>query len=189
MAGPGHWPGTWWKLALGPGINLPGPGRLIGQPWLMEGWVARSPPRQSHAHLFWKLLVAKQWDVKRKGNPRGMGQTGAQMTGQMFVGFGESGAGHPQPRLTPAWLPGKPTGTYLLGQLPCGGNWPVVPDGSVKSEPYAYMYVSTNRPVPLVHRHRITPPIPPQACCAHVHAPHVRTHMDRCVTTPGTATA
>lgn len=119
VLGPGHWPGACWKLALGPGLNLPGPGRLIGLPWLMESWVAQSPPRQSHAHLFWKLLVAKQWDVKGRGNPRGMGQTGAQMTGQMFVGFGESGAGHPQPRLTPAWLPGKPTGSYLLVQLPC----------------------------------------------------------------------
>ena len=123
--------------------------------------------------------------VKGKGSPRGHGQTGAQITGQFFLSFGESGAGHhPIPsRTTPARLPGKPTGTHLLGQLPHCGNWPVVPDGSLKSGSHTdpvYTCVCVHKqicvPRAQTQDHASNSPICAM-CCEHIHAPHARVHM------------
>lgn len=123
-------------------------------------------PEQCHAHLLWKLLVAKEWIEGRiepqgaggRSESGGLGQAEAQITGQKGLGLEDSGAGYSLPQIPSAWLPGKPTGTYpLLWKLACS------PWRLSKVRVCAHIY-ATNRPVSLVHGHMIMPPLPPQVC-------------------------
>ena len=115
---------------------------------LVEGWVAWSIPGQSHTDLPWECLLVKPQGDGGRSEPQGDGAArGSDDRPGVCRPWGKQSRA-PPPHITPASFPGKPTGTYLLGQLSCCGNWPVFPDGSVKVRiilrSYAHTCVSTD---------------------------------------------
>lgn len=111
----------------------------------------------------------------------GLVQAEAQTTGQTSLGLGVGGAGYSAPRGNPAQPPGKPTDTYSLwpAALLRDGDRPVVPDGSVESNP-VHRYVPTDRPAPLVHKRVLMPPIPQVCTGACLRSSRTRTYGWAC---------